>query len=131
MITIKEFYLFPEDVYRMGNSSTHRMTVIRADEINVTQIKGISIVVANNKGVSVWTKEGVAEKGLTGYAWLIKTGATTPQGLKIVNDTPGHYMLVPVRNMPLDSYKGLLEEMGMKCEKYLQIKKDGSMIKVG
>jgi len=77
----------------------------------------MSIVVANNKGVSVWTKEGVIEKGLTGYAWLIKSGVGVSQGLKIVNDTPGHYMLAPVRNMPLASYKGLLEEMGMKCEK--------------
>ncbi|WP_444997512.1 Tse2 family ADP-ribosyltransferase toxin [Aliikangiella sp. IMCC44359] len=131
MINIKEFYLFPEDVYRMGNSGSHRMSVIRRNEINVIELKGVPVVVANNKGVSVWTKEGVIEKGLTGYAWLIKSGTGVPQGLKIVNDTPGHYMLAPIRNMPLDSYKGLLEEMGVKSEKYLQIKKDGSMIKVG
>jgi len=131
MVTIQEFYLFPEDVYRMGNSKTHRMSVIRQDEVNIIEIKGVPIVVANNKGVSVWTKEGVIEKGLTGYAWLIKNGVSVPQGLKLVCDTPGHYMLAPIRNMPLDSYKGLLEEMGMKCEKYLQIKKDGRIIRVG
>jgi hypothetical protein len=74
MITIKEFYLFPEDVYRMGNSGSHRMSVIRPDEVNIIQIKGVSVIVANNKGVSVWTKEGVIEKGLTGYAWLIRSG---------------------------------------------------------
>ena len=131
MIPIKEFYLFPEDVYRMGNSTNHRMAVIRQDEVTTTVIKGVTIVIANNNGVSVWTKEGIIEKGLTGYAWLIKTGATLPIGLKLVNDTPGHYMLAPVRNLPLDTYKGLLEEMGMKCEKYLQIKKDGTMLRVG
>jgi hypothetical protein len=94
-------------------------------------IKGVTIVVANNNGVSVWTKEGIIEKGLTGYAWLIKNGSSLPFGLKLVNDTPGHYMLVPIKNMPLDTYKGLLEEMGMKCEKYLQVKKDGTMMRVG
>lgn len=131
MVSIKEFYLFPEDVYRMGNSTTHRMPVIRQDEVITMAIKGVTIVIANNTGVSVWTKEGIIEKGLTGYAWLINTGTSLPVGLKLVNDTPGHYMLAPVRNMPLDTYKGLLEEMGMKCEKYLQVKKDGTMVRVG
>ena len=58
MITIQEFYLFPEEVYRMGNSGSHRMSVIRADEVNVTHLKGVPVIVANNKGVSVWTKDG-------------------------------------------------------------------------
>lgn len=114
----------------MGNSTSHRMTVIRQDEVITIKIKGVTIVVANNAGISVWTKEGMIEKRLTGYAWLINAGASLPIGLKLVNDTPGHYMLAPVRNMPLDTYKGLLEEMGMKCEKYLQIKKDGTMVRV-
>lgn len=131
MISIKEFYLFPEDVYRMGNSTTHRMSVIRQDEILTMKMKGVTMVVANNNGVSVWTKEGIIEKKLTGYAWLIKTGTSLPIGLKLVNDTPGHYMLAPIKNMPIDTYKGLLEEMGLKCEKYLQVKKDGTMVRVG
>ncbi|MCI0504502.1 MAG: hypothetical protein L0Z73_00185 [Gammaproteobacteria bacterium] len=131
MISIKEFYLFPEDVYRMGNSTTHRMSVIRQDEILTMQMKGVTMVVANNNGVSVWTKEGIIEKQLTGYAWLIKTGTSLPNGLRLVNDTPGHYMLAPIKNMPIDTYKGLLEEIGLKCEKYLQVKKDGTMVRVG
>ena len=131
MLPIKEFYLFPEDVYRMGNSTTHRMSVIRQDEIMTTVFQGVTMVIANNNGVSVWTKEGIIEKGLTGYAWLIKAGIGLSIGLKLVSDTPGHYMLAPIRNMPLDTYKGLLEEMGVKCEKYLQVKKDGTMVRVG
>jgi len=42
----------------MGNSGSHRMSVIRADEVNVTHLKGVPVIVANNKGVSVWTKDG-------------------------------------------------------------------------
>ena len=130
MVSVSEFYLFPEDVYRMGNSGSPRMSAIRPGEVSTTVIKGVTVVIANNNGVSVWTKDGIFEKGLTGYAWLIRAGASLPSGLKLVNDTPGHYMLAPARNMPLDTYKGLLEEMGVKCEKYLQIKKDGSMVRV-
>lgn len=38
-----------------------------------------------------------------------------PQGLKLVHDRPGHYSIAPTVNMPLDKYKGLLEELGMKA----------------
>ena len=130
MILVKEFYLFPEDVYRMGNATSHRLSVIRQDEVITTEIKGVTIVIANNNGVSVWTQDGIVAKGLTGYAWLIKAGTGLPIGLKLVSDTPGHYMVAPIRNMPLDAYKGMLEEMGMNCEKYLQVKKDGTMVRV-
>ena len=30
-----------------------------------------------------------------------------------------------------DCFKGLLEEMGMNCEKYLHIKKDGTISRIG
>lgn len=40
-----------------------------------------------------------------------------PQGLKLVNDKPGHYCVAPTHNMPVDLYKGLLEQMGMKAQK--------------
>ena len=33
--------------------------------------------------------------------------------------------------MPLDEYKGLLEKMGLKCTKYLKIKKNGVMEAIG
>jgi hypothetical protein len=40
-----------------------------------------------------------------------------PQGLKLVNDKPGHYCVAPTQNMPVDLYKGLLEQMGLKAQK--------------
>lgn len=45
----------------------------------------------------------------------------------IDDEKPEHYTLAPCRNMPLDEYKSILEKMGLKCSKYLKIKKDGSM----
>jgi hypothetical protein len=38
-----------------------------------------------------------------------------PAGLKMVNDKPGHYCIAPATNMPVDKYKGLLEELGLKA----------------
>ena len=40
-----------------------------------------------------------------------------PADLKLVTDSPGHYLVAPVKNMPVDKYKGILEEMALKALK--------------
>ncbi len=127
----QEFFIFPEEVYRMGNSGSHRLTVIRPTEINTREVKGVTMVKANNRGVSVYTLEGLKAEQLTGFAWKFKKNTPVVKDLKLVSDDkPGHYVLAPAREMPLDTYKGLLEEMGVKCDKYLKVKKDGTIVKV-
>jgi hypothetical protein len=32
--------------------------------------------------------------------------------------------------MPVDKYKGLLEELGLRCEKYLKVNEGGSFVRV-
>jgi len=127
-IISEEFYIFPEEVYRIGNSSSPKMTALRVGEIDVYEIKGIKVVIANGKGVSVFTLKGLKEERLTGFAWKFNKNTPIEVGLKLVDDEkPEHYTLAPIKNMPLDEYKGILEKMGLKCSKYLKIKKDGSM----
>jgi hypothetical protein len=124
----QDFFIFPEDVYRVGNFSSHRLTALRGGEVDIYEMKGIQMVIANGKGVSVFTIKGLKDEGLTGYAWLFTKGTSVEHGLKLIDDNkPEHYTLAPFSNMPLDEFKGLLEKMGMKCAKYLKIKKDGSM----
>jgi len=128
----KNFYLFPEDVYRMGNSSSHKLTSLRVGEVSVYEIKGVKMVTANGKGVSVFTLQGLKDEGLTGFAWLFTKGTHVVPGLKLVDDNkPEHYTLAPMRNMPLDEYKGLLEKMGIKCSKYLRVRKGGAIERTG
>jgi hypothetical protein len=67
--------------------------------------------------VSLYTKEELNNTELSGWVWKFKANTTIPQGLKLVNDKPGHYCVAPISNMPVDLYKGLLEQMGMKAEK--------------
>jgi hypothetical protein len=75
-----------------------------------------------------FTLDGLRAEGLTGHAWKFNKDTLIEAGLKLIDDEkPEHYTLAPTRNMPLDEYKGLLEIMGLKCSKYLKIKKDGSM----
>lgn len=127
-IISEEFYIFPEEVYRVGNSSSPKITALRVGEVDVYEMKGVRMVTANGKGISVFTLEGLKKEGLTGYAWKFSKNTPVELGLKLIDDDkPEHYTLAPVKNMPIDEYKGLLEKMGLKCSKYLRIRKDGSM----
>ena len=127
-ITFKDFYIFPEDIYRVGNASSHKLSALRVGEVDVSEVDGVMMVIANGKGVSGFTLRGLQEEGLTGYAWLFPQGTLVEPGLKLVDDDkPEHYVLAPVANMPLDKYKALLERMGAKCSKHLKIRKDGTM----
>lgn len=129
-ILMEEFFIFPEQIYRIGNSTSHRLADIRPDEVDIIEINGVNVVIANNKGVSLWTVEGIIKKGLTGYAWRFEKGTPLIPDLKLISDEPGHYMLPPLHNIPLDKYKGLLEEMGLLCGKYFHIKKPGELKRV-
>jgi hypothetical protein len=61
---------------------------------------------------------------VNGYWKFIKGTHILPE-LIIVSDEAGHYMNAPAHNIPVDKYKGLLEEMGMKCCKYFRVKPGG------
>ena len=98
-------------------------------------INTVPVIVADGRGVSVFTLEGIIREGLTGYAWRFKKGTRISVGLKLVADPRPekveHYFIVPTENMPVDKYKGLLEELSLRCEKYLRIRENGVMTQVG
>ena len=128
-VKLEEFIFFPEEIYRMGNSTTHKLTTVRPIEVNTININSVTMIVANGKGVSLYTIHKIIEKGLTGFAWKFEKSAKIIPGLKLVSDEPEHYMLAPIQNMPIDKYKGLLEEMGLKCCKYYKVKEGGILIR--
>ena len=128
-VKLEEFIFFPEEIYRMGNSTTHKLTTVRPIEVNTININSVTMIVANGKGVSLYTIHKIIEKGLTGFAWKFEKSAKIIPGLKLVSDEPEHYMLAPIQNMPVDKYKGLLEEMGLKCCKYYKVKEGGILIR--
>jgi hypothetical protein len=91
--------------------------MVRASEVDLTEINGIKIVIANGRGVSLYTKEELETTTLTGWVWKFRAKTPIPFELKLVNDKHGHYCVAPIMNMPVDYYKGLLEKMGMNAEK--------------
>ncbi|QPF73952.1 hypothetical protein G8A07_14170 [Roseateles sp. DAIF2] len=66
----KEFYIVPEEVFRLGNAHSARLSHVRPVDVNT--------------------------------------------------DKPGHFCIAPTVNMPLDKYKGLLEELALKATRVFQ-----------
>jgi hypothetical protein len=111
----KSFYLCPKHVFRLGNASTPKLSNIRPHDVDLTKVNDVVVVVANNAGVSVFNEQGLAERDMSGWVWQFNATTPMPQDLKLVHDRPGHYTNAPTVNMPLDKYKGLLEELRMKA----------------
>lgn len=47
----KSFYICPEDVFRLGNAGSPRLSNIRPHDVDLTKVNDIVVVIANNAGV--------------------------------------------------------------------------------
>jgi hypothetical protein len=120
-----DFYLIPSDVFRLGNTDTARLGNVRSKDVDTLRVSEIVVVVANGKGVSVLDRDAITRAPFNGWVWKLPVGTALPPGLKLVSDKPGHYCIAPVTNMPIDKYKGLLEELGLRAQRI--VKKSGSL----
>ena len=115
---LEDLYFAPEDLYRLGNSTSPRLTnVRRPKDVDTTEINGITVVISNGKGISLSTKDRLEKTPMSGWVWKISKGTQVPMGLKLINDRPGHYSICPTSNMPLDEFIGLLSRLALKCQK--------------
>ncbi len=115
---MEEYYMVPEELYRLGNSTEPKLTNVRTKDVDIiTDSEGTQIVLANGSGISLFTKAGIQNMRSSGWVWKFDYGVNLPIGLKLVNDKPEHYCIAPVENMPLDKYKSLLEIMAGNSHK--------------
>ncbi|KAB2114619.1 hypothetical protein [Vibrio alginolyticus] len=119
-------YILPEELFRIGNKETPKLSHVRSKDVETMQLNGTTVIIANGKGISVFDKTGINQSNMTGWVWRFPPNTRPPQGLKLVNDKPHHYGIAPVTNMPLDKYKGLLEEMALKATRVF--KKEGKVV---
>lgn len=56
MVLNKEFYMVPEDVFRVGNAATPRLHMVKSSEVDITELNGVKVIIANGRGVSLYTK---------------------------------------------------------------------------
>ena len=88
-------------------------------------MNGVTVVIANGKGISVFDYEGIAQAPVEGWVWKVAATTPLPAGLRLVHDKPHHYCVAPIANMPVDKYKRLLEELALRAVRVL--KKQGKM----
>ena len=81
-ILIQEFYVFPEEIYRMGNTTSHRLTEIKPREVDITDFGGVEMIIANGRGVSLRTLDEIIKKGLSGWAWKFEKGTVVTEDFK-------------------------------------------------
>jgi|SRR5690606_18074239 len=122
----KEFFILPEELFRLGNSNSSRLSNVRSRDVDTIEINGITVIRANGKGISVFDRTGINESPMTGWVWRFPPNTQPPVGLKLVQDKPHHYCIAPAHNMPVDKYKGLLEEMALKATRVF--KKEGKAV---
>jgi hypothetical protein len=122
----QEFYLIPEELFRLGNRDNPRLSNVRPRDVSIAKLNGIDVIIANGKGVSVFDKEGINESPMTGWVWCFPISTLIPTGLKLVKNKTHHFCIAPVHNMPLDKYKGLLEEMALYAKRVF--KKEGRAV---
>ena len=82
----KEFYIIPEEIFRLGNLNSPRLSNVRPRDVNTTIINGIEVIIANGKGISVFDKTGINESPMSGWVWQFSQNIQIPVGLKLVQD---------------------------------------------
>lgn len=112
-----EYYIVPEEVFRVGNNASPRLHMVRGSEVDTTTIGDVTTIIANGRGVSLYSSEELAKTELTGWVWRFSAKTPVPAGLKLVNDRPGHYCVAPAMNMTVERYKDLLEQMAVFAQK--------------
>jgi hypothetical protein len=112
-----ELFICPTDLYRLGNSQSPRLDNVRPQDVDTYDRNGITMIRANNKGISLRTWDDLQRMRMAGWVWKLPKGITLPQGLNLFNDHGGHYMLIPLQDMPVDQFRGLLSQLALCCEK--------------
>lgn len=116
--------LSPETLYRIGNGSSPLLTKVRPGELDTIEVNGITHIVANGKGISLYNKRGLDLAPLTGWVWEISANTQLPSGLKLIKDDrpEGHYSLCPIRNMSVHEFISQLEKVVIHCKKVFKKK---------
>ena len=124
MTSQEPLYLSPEILYRLGNASSPLLTKIRPGEVDLTELNGVTMIVANGKGISLYNKTGLDLAPLTGWVWEIQARTAMPAGLKLVKDDrpEGHYSLCPTKNMSVHEFVAQLEKVVIHCKKVFKKK---------
>jgi len=108
-------YFSEEDLYRLGNAGSAKLDNVRPVDVNTYEQNGIQMVRANGRGISLRTEAGLSVFRGGGWLWKIPKGFQMPSGIALYNNQGSHYMICPVRDMSMNGYIALLNEVALRC----------------
>ncbi len=112
--------MMPEELFRLGNATDPQLSKVRARDVDVIEVDGKMMIVANGKGISLFDMTGIRLSPMTGWVWKFPPNTEVPFGLHLVNDKPNHYCIAPVRNMFIDEFKMLLDKLAAKGVRFFK-----------
>src|SRR5579885_2341932 len=98
----------PKDLYRNGNSNSPRLDNVRVGkdvELDENGMIDPNKPLSNGKAPGISTTD---EPQVGKYWWRLPANSDMPEGLRWLNDEPGHWALQPSRIMSLEEYLELL-----------------------
>jgi hypothetical protein len=100
----------PLELFRSGNSTNAKLDNVRIsgawpDVDTFADAAGATWVLANGKGVS---SSAAIDPTWTGKPWRLPVNSVFPDGLRLREDDPGHFVWEPTVPMPLGNYVSLL-----------------------
>jgi len=116
----ENLHLFSENLYRMGSSTSSRISNVRPTDIKTIEVNGISYVMSNTGGISLMDSLGLKKTPMKGWVWEIAKGTNLPTGLKLVHDKVGHFSLEPTTKMTKSKFIFLLEELVAHSKRYIK-----------
>jgi hypothetical protein len=103
----------PIDLYRSGNNTSPKLDNVRISGTNsdvdtFVDAANTVWVLANGKGVS---SSDAIDPSWSGKPWRLPMGSPFPDGLRLWEDDPGHYVWEPAMPMPLANYVSFLAQV--------------------
>lgn len=114
------YLMMPEELFRLGNATDPQLSKVRSRDVDVIEVDGKMMIVANDKGISLFDMTGIRLSPMSGWVWKFPQDTPLPTGLHLVNDKPHHYCIAPVRNMFVDEFKILLDKLASKAVKFFK-----------
>ena len=120
--SIPFLYLAEVDLFRVGTAESPRLDKVRENkDVDLYDRNGVTVIRANGRGIALFTEEEIRRTRFNGWVWKIPHGTPMPSGLGLYSDHANHYMICPIKDMPVNEYKELLSAIASKCERVMKI----------
>ncbi|WP_444901515.1 hypothetical protein ACJJIG_18905 [Microbulbifer sp. SSSA007] len=112
---LSEIYIASDSLPKYGLHKSEKTSELLTAILDTTLLNDRKIIIANGKGVRIFNQERINQLIQDGWICRFPAGTTLPEGLKIVEQSPGEFYISPERNMAERQFIALLKEMSLRA----------------